>query len=149
MLMIFGKIVLGALLLAGAGTDLAQRKIPNALICAGLGAFAFIAWYVYSSRGTAALAGCFLAGALSFAIHLVPWLMHSMGAGDVKLALVTGLLSGWEDWLGFLGMYSLVLIVASVALLALGKKRASTLPLAPFMAAAWFLYQLAHFIKSV
>ena len=145
--MIFGKIVLGALLLAGAGTDLARRKIPNALIGVGLGVFIVMACFLYSGHETSALTGCLLAGALSFFIHLVPWLMHSMGAGDVKLALVTGLLSGWKDWLGFLGAYSLVLILASVALLAIGKRKMKTLPLAPFMAAAWFLYQAARILS--
>jgi leader peptidase (prepilin peptidase)/N-methyltransferase len=141
--MFYGKIVLGALLLGGAGTDLARRRIPNALILVGLGAFVALAASLYCGHETAVLTGCLWAGALSFLIHLIPWLTRSMGAGDVKLALVTGLLSGWEGWLGFLGAYSLVLIIASGALLVLGKKKAQALPLAPFMAAAWFSYQFA------
>jgi Flp pilus assembly protein protease CpaA len=136
------KVALGAMLLTGAGTDLARRRIPNVLIAVGLGIFAITTVILCKNHETELLAGRLLAGALSFLVHLIPWLMHGMGAGDVKLALVIGLLSGWADWLGFLGVYSIVLLLASGALLALGKRKPKTLPLAPFMAAAWFLYQI-------
>ena len=140
--MFVGKVVLAALLLAGAGIDAAKRKIPNALICAGLASFALMAVQLFREGNTALLAGCLWAGTLSFFIHFIPWLTRSMGAGDVKLALVTGLLSGWEDWLGFMGAYSLVLLIASAALFALGRRKPETIPLGPLMAAAWFLYHI-------
>ena len=143
--MLFGKIILGALLLAGAGADLARRKIPNMLIAIGLCAFLAVAGRLLILGETAALAGCLSAGALAFGIHLVPWLLHNMGAGDVKLALVTGLLTGWGDWLGFLGMYCVMLLTASGVLFILGRKKPKTIPLAPFMAAAWFLNYLSLF----
>ncbi|MCL1804618.1 MAG: prepilin peptidase [Clostridiales bacterium] len=147
--MLFGKIILGGLLLAGAGTDLARRRIPNTLICIGLSAFAVAALLLLIRGDTASLTGCLGAGALAFAIHLAPWFMRGMGAGDVKLALVIGLLSGWEDWTGFLGMYCAVLLAASGILLILVRKKPKALPLAPFMAAAWYLHHLARLLARL
>jgi len=140
--MLIGKLVLSGLLLAAAGTDIAWRKIPNSLIAAGLAAFLIIAGRLYIRGETAVLAGCLGAGAAAFCIHLIPYLLRSMGAGDVKLALVMGLLMGWRDWTGFLGIYGIVMLVASGLLLIMGKRKPKTVPLAPFMTAAYFLYNL-------
>ena len=138
--MLMNKVILSGLLLTGAGTDLAWRRIPNALILAGLGCFlASGGWLLYRGEG-AALAGCLCAGALGFAIHLIPWLFKAMGAGDVKLALIVGLLTGWTDWLGYLSVYCVILLAGSGVLLLLGKNKPGAIPLAPFMAASWFLY---------
>ena len=136
------KLVLAGLLLAATGTDLAGRKIPNALIGAGLCLFLASALWRLFGGDIAYCAGCLLAGALAFALHLVPYLLRGMGAGDVKLALVMGLLMGWQDWLGHLGCYCLVLLFAAALTLIPRKKKPKTLPLAPMMAAAYFLYLL-------
>ena len=145
--MVYGRIVLACLLIAGAGTDLAWRRIPNAIVCAGLAVFATVAAQLLFNGQVAVFVGCLCAGTLAFAIHFVPWLLRKMGAGDVKMALLIGLLTGWQDWSGFISMYCVVLLVASCALLAMRKKKLDTLPLAPFMAAAWFLYYLSEAVN--
>lgn len=145
-MMLLGKLILAGLLTAGAGTDLIRRKIPNVLICIGLAAFLVLAGRLYFGGDTAVLTGCLFAGALAFFIHLIPWLMGSMGAGDVKLALIIGLLTGWEEWLGYLGMYCAALLAASAIMLVRGKKRPKTVPLAAVMAAAWFAYYIQRLL---
>ncbi|MCL2121069.1 MAG: prepilin peptidase [Clostridiales bacterium] len=139
-MLIANWIVLGGLLLGAAGTDLAWRRIPNSLTCIGLGAFALLAGWLYY-RGNAEIAsGCLLAGALAFFVHLIPYLFHVMGAGDVKLALVTGLLLGWEAWPGYMSVFCLLSLLVSGALLLTGKRKNEPIPLAPVMAAAYMLY---------
>ena len=145
--MAWGRYALGGLLLGAACTDLAWRKIPNWLIAIGLGAFLAVAGGLLYLRDAALLAGCLRAGALAFALHLVPYACKSMGAGDVKLALVVGLLMGWEAWLGYLETFCTLAVLLSCMFLALGKRKPKTIPLAPVMAGAYFLYQIAEAVK--
>ena len=142
--MIFANIVLAILLILASKEDIDGRRIPNRLIIAGLYAFvALTAWLIYHRRLTA-LYGCLLAGSLAFVLYLIPYIAGVMGAGDVKLALVTGLLLGWEDWLGYLAVFCAVSILVSAAALLIRRKKATALPLAPVMAAAYFLSLIAR-----
>lgn len=146
--MLLGKLVLGGLLLGAAGTDMASRRIPNKLIGVGLAAFLVLAAWLGYARETAVLRGCMMAGALAFAIHLIPYMCKSMGAGDVKLSLVIGLLLGWEDWLGYLQIFCAVsLIVSCIVLIRAKKTKTKALPLAPVMAAAYFIYMCWNSIR--
>ncbi|MCL1848433.1 MAG: prepilin peptidase [Clostridiales bacterium] len=142
----FSKIILCGLLLGAAGTDLAWRRIPNGLICSGLAAFLTMAARQCLLRDMAGLIGCMAAGTLAFALHWIPYLRKSMGAGDVKLALVTGLLLGWEDWLKYLEVFCIFSLIVSGALWILRKDRTVTLPLAPVMAAACIACQLMDIV---
>ena len=139
------RIFLGVLLLGAAGTDLLWRRIPNGLIIAGLSAFAALAFCLHRQRDTALLISCLAAGTAAFALHLIPYLYKSMGAGDVKLASVIGLLLGWEGWLGYLTAYCAVAFTVSGLLLLAGKRKVKSLPLAPVMTAAYLLYCLHPF----
>ncbi|MCC6360022.1 MAG: prepilin peptidase [Phycisphaerales bacterium] len=79
--------------------DFAERRVPNwlnaALALAGLGAqFAFGGW---NGLGIAMLG--LLVG---FGVLIVPWMMHGMGAGDVKLMAAIGAWLGpWLTLLSF------------------------------------------------
>ncbi|GMU80566.1 MAG: hypothetical protein AMXMBFR47_04370 [Planctomycetota bacterium] len=79
--------------------DFAERRVPNwlnaALALAGLGAqFAFGGW---NGLGVAMLG--LLVG---FGVLIVPWMMHGMGAGDVKLMAAIGAWLGpWLTLLSF------------------------------------------------
>ncbi len=79
--------------------DFAERRVPNwlnaVLALAGLGAqFAFGGW---NGLGVAMLG--LLVG---FGVLIVPWMMHGMGAGDVKLMAAIGAWLGpWLTLLSF------------------------------------------------
>ncbi len=81
--------------------DYSQRRVPNwlnlALIVAG-----FSAQGLYF--GWAGLATGFWGLLVGFGVLIVPWLMHGMGAGDVKLMAAIGV------WIGpLLALYSFAL----------------------------------------
>ena len=82
-------------LFMAAGFDIAQRKVPNALIIGGLSmALAFAATSGFTGIGHMAM------GVLVALIILVPvYASGLMGAGDVKLISVVG---------GFLGVHQLL-----------------------------------------
>ena len=83
----------GAVVVAGIGcaTDIASRRIPNrptysAILFAIIGRFAFQGWHGLES----ALVGGLIGGGA----FLLFFLLHAMGAGDVKLMTAVGCFAG-------------------------------------------------------
>ncbi|MFB6612310.1 prepilin peptidase [Agromyces sp. NPDC056379] len=122
--------------------DLAEKRLPNAVIFPALGAVAVLlvpatwatgAWMpiVWALTGSAAM----------FAVYFVLALISpaSMGMGDVKLALVIGLLLGWfglSAWL--VGLLAAFVVGGAIALVALALKRVTlrgSIPFGPSMLA--------------
>lgn len=90
--------MLSVLLLGAVITDLRSRRIPNALVLAGI-AIAFIAHAVLVSKDLTALAGptwwAPLTGLLTGLATLMPlYLLRATGAGDVKLMGMVGAFIG-------------------------------------------------------
>ncbi|HEX2213382.1 MAG TPA: A24 family peptidase [Mycobacterium sp.] len=86
-----GLAAVAAVWLAALGIyDIRQRRLPNRLTLPGAAAVLLVA--AVSGRGWPALAGALALFGLYLAVHLVS--PTAMGAGDVKLALGVGALTG-------------------------------------------------------
>lgn len=87
-------VLAAAVLLAAVRMDLSCRRIKNELILAGLAAgTALRILFGGPGYGPDLLAGIFL----PVIICWIPFLMHALGAGDIKLFSVIGCLYGGRD----------------------------------------------------
>ncbi len=120
--------------------DYAQRRVPNWLNLA-IAATGFLAqgWFF----GLPGLGVAALGMLVGFCTLILPWLMHGMGAGDVKLMMAIGVWLGpWLTFIAFCagavigGVIAVVMIVstgrvwhayANLATIAQKTTRASTL----------------------
>jgi prepilin peptidase CpaA len=76
--------------------DWRHRRLPNALTLGGLSAgLFFLLWFGTSWTGGSAISA-WLALGLAAALTLPGYLLGKLGAGDVKLLMAMGLLSGWH-----------------------------------------------------
>ncbi|BBG01914.1 MULTISPECIES: prepilin peptidase [Pseudonocardia] len=130
--------VLGWLAVAGTITDLAHRRLPNALT---LPALPLVLLAAVPAGGPAVLrgaAGALLLGGAYAAVHLVSPV--AMGAGDVKLAGPVGAAVAAPGWAGLpvaAGLAVLVSgVVAVLALLSGRAHRGSGLPHGPVLLGA-------------
>ena len=110
--------------LCASWIDYAQRRVPNwlnatlallGLVAQGL----FFGWY---QAGVGGVAWGLLGLAVGFGVLIVPWLMHGMGAGDVKLMAAIGCWLGpWLTLLGFSAGALIGGIVAVIMILSSGR----------------------------
>jgi Flp pilus assembly protein protease CpaA len=98
--------ILGALLAVACASDVAARRVPNALVIAIAAAGVAAHW---ASGGVARALGGALAGALVLAVLLAGWAAGGLGGGDVKLAAATAV------WIGPSGLVAFVLFTAMAA----------------------------------
>ena len=122
--------------------DLAEKRLPNAVIFPTLGAVgALLVPPTWVSGEWIALLWAAIGSAAMFAVYFVLALISpsSMGMGDVKLALVIGLLLGWfglNAWLiGLLAAFVVGGLVAVVALLLRRVTLRGSIPFGPSMLA--------------
>lgn len=133
-------VVLGALIawaVAIAVTDWRQRKVPNALLLALL--LPATACLLYSGHGLLSVhwMPSLIGMAVGFALTLPGYLVSKLGAGDVKLAAVLGLLVGWPALAWVLIASALLLGAMSLAALsaaAFTASRVARLPAAVALA---------------
>jgi leader peptidase (prepilin peptidase) / N-methyltransferase len=113
--------------------DVRQRRLPNALTLPG--ATAVLAVAMVTGRGLPALAGAAALALLYLGVHVVT--PAGMGAGDVKLAIGVGALTGSfgvDVWV--LAALGAPMLTAAWAVAVAFRRRAATVPHGPSMCAA-------------
>jgi leader peptidase (prepilin peptidase)/N-methyltransferase len=134
--------VLGLSLVAISAIDLERQIIPNRLVYPTLAALVvlFVVASAVDDRWDA-LAWAAVAGAVAFASFLAVHLAvpRGMGFGDVRLAGVLGLATGWlgygRAFVGFLAAFVLGALIGIVAIVVTGAGRKTRIPFGPFLAA--------------
>lgn len=128
-----GVIAAGSWLIVLSVYDLRQRRLPNALTLPG--AVLILAVATVAGRGVPALLGAAALSLLYLAVHLID--PAALGAGDVKLAVGLGALTGAfgaEVWL--LAALGAVLLTAVAGVVVLAARGGRTLPHGPSMCVA-------------
>ena len=122
--------------------DLAEKRLPNAVIFPTLSAVAvLLVPPTWASGSWMSLLWALAGSAAMFAVYFVLALISpkSMGMGDVKLALVIGLLLGWfglTAWLiALLAAFIVGGVIAIVALLLRRVTLKGSIPFGPSMLA--------------
>lgn len=116
--------------------DVRERRLPNALTLPG--AVVILAAAMFGGRGLAALIGAAALGGVYLLIHLVAPV--GLGAGDVKLAVGLGALTGALGapvWL--LAALGAPILTAIVGTLAAALRRGRAVPHGPSMCLASLL----------
>jgi leader peptidase (prepilin peptidase)/N-methyltransferase len=129
--LVFGAVLLWAAALTGF--DVRYRRLPNMLTLPG--AVAILAVAVGCGRGLPALAGALSLAALYLIVHLA--IPAGLGAGDVKLALGVGGLTGVfgpDVWL--LAALGAPVLTAMLAAVIAVRDRTATVPHGPSMCLA-------------
>ncbi len=113
--------------------DVRERRLPNALTLTG--AAAVLAVATVAGRGSPALAGTVALTAIYLMVHCAA--PGGMGAGDVKLALGLGALTGCFGvgaW--FLAALGAPLLTAAVGAVSMARRGGSRVPHGPSMCLA-------------
>ena len=123
--------------------DLEHQLILNKVVYPGIMvAFAFsFLWpdafsFLWTDLG---VVSSLIGGAVGFALLFLPYIIYpkGMGAGDVKLALMIGLMTGFPEVFVALLLAIVGGGLLAILLLALGlKKRGEAIPFGPFLAAS-------------
>jgi prepilin peptidase CpaA len=92
------EIVLMIVVLAAAIYDVRYRRIPNWISVGG--ALLGVALNSFLYNGAPGLTFALQGLAVGFGFYFLLYLIHAMGAGDVKLMGAAGALVGWRDWFG-------------------------------------------------
>src|SRR5215831_9740817 len=110
------EVLLLIVVLAAAVYDVRYRRIPNWISVGG------IALGVLSNslrHGIPGLLFALTGFAVGFGVYLLLYLIHAMGAGDVKLMGAIGALVGWQTWIAIFviaailgGIMAMIVIVA-------------------------------------
>jgi leader peptidase (prepilin peptidase)/N-methyltransferase len=113
--------------------DVRRRRLPNALTLTG--AAVILGGATITGRGTPALVGGLALSGLYLVVHLAD--PSGMGAGDVKLALALGALTGaFGIAVWALAALAAPMLTAILGVIAVVRRRRSPLPHGPSMCVA-------------
>lgn len=131
------QVVLAAVVLVAAVTDVRSRRISNWLTLAGVVAGIVLNSFLNVDRYNwrTALMGL----GLAFAVYFPLYLLRGMGAGDVKLMAAVGAVMGPANWFAIFLLSNILGGVAAVLLLLSKGRLWGTLRNVGYM-----LYELAH-----
>ena len=109
------EALLLVVVLAAAVYDVRYRRIPNWISVGGIALAVLANWLTQGIPGLLfALAGF----ALAFGCYFLLYVIHAMGAGDVKLMGAIGALVGWKGWVAIFviaailgGIMAMILII--------------------------------------
>jgi prepilin peptidase CpaA len=118
------EAVLLMLIVAAAVFDVRYRRIPNWLTVTG--ALAGVALNSAIGRPEAGTAFALEGLALGFGLYFILYLLHAMGAGDVKLMAAVGALAGPTNWFGIFVVSALVGGVMALTLVVIRGRVKST-----------------------
>ena len=114
--------------------DLDEKIIPDSLVFIGLIVFVFAHMFGASDRLFEFLLTGTLAGVFILLLHLITK-GKGMGLGDVKFALMGGVILGWQLTILWLFLAFLTGAIIGIILILLGKaKFGKQIPFGPFMA---------------
>lgn len=119
------EVVLLTLVIAAAVYDVRYRRIPNWVAVSG--AAMGIALNAFLGPPMFGWAFALKGLALGFGAYFVLYLLHAMGAGDVKLMAAVGAVVGWEDWFGIFVLTAILGGIAAICLATMRKRLGSTL----------------------
>lgn len=132
-----------------AATDLTEHRLPDKLTLPAIAATAALlttaSWQNddFAALGRAAITAA-AAAVFFLALALIT---RRIGGGDIKLAVLTGMLPGWLGWNHFvLALLSGLLLAAATAAVLMATRRISRrdpLPLGPFLLAGALIGVLA------
>jgi prepilin peptidase CpaA len=109
------RILLSLIVIPAAVLDLKTRRIPNWLSLSGVALGVILNVFLFESDGLwFSLKGL----GLAFAVYFVLYLIHAMGAGDVKLMTAIGAVAGPAYWLLILVLTSVIGALAGLLFIA-------------------------------
>jgi prepilin peptidase CpaA len=109
------RILLEVLVIVAAIWDIRTRRIPNWLTLSGVVLGVGLNTFLFETAGLwFSLKGL----GLALGVYFVLYLLHAMGAGDVKLMAAVGAVVGAANWFGILVLTSLAGAVAGLLLVA-------------------------------
>lgn len=134
-------LVLAPALVALGAVDLERLILPNRILYPAATAVAGLLTLSAGIEGTwgpllGAVFGALVSFAAFFAIHLAS--PRGMGFGDVRLASLVGLVTGWFGWgqvfVAFLAAFLLGAVVGLIVMAVSGEGRKTRVPFGPFLA---------------